>query len=324
MKRVAIVVVTLAVIAGSVPAAATLSGAQATEADRPAPGAAFAGVVDVQQAEVDSEVARRSLDRQFAAAESNRSKARIVAEQQGRLQERLTELEAEKDRLERAHENGSIGQAQYEARLAALAAQLRAVERRANQTATVADALPEQALRAQGADVSEVRSVAQQANRAGGGEVAEAARKIAGEDVGNGLGPPNASARGPPESVDPSERSRPNESTTGPPAGVDGQNRTENRSSPGGVDRPVTGDSPANAIGGSNETVRNDSSGAQNSGSEAQNGSDAAPNGTNGSPSGSTTGTPTPSGDSVTERDAGADDDAPRDGETTVTATTTP
>ncbi|MFW5935314.1 MAG: hypothetical protein ACOCQL_05645, partial [Halolamina sp.] len=80
MKRVAIVVVTLAVIAGSVPAAATLSGAQTTEADRPAPGAAFAGVVDVQQAEVDSEVAKRSLDRQFAAAESNRSKGRIVAE----------------------------------------------------------------------------------------------------------------------------------------------------------------------------------------------------------------------------------------------------
>ncbi|MFW5935178.1 MAG: hypothetical protein ACOCQL_04945, partial [Halolamina sp.] len=216
---------------------------------------------------------------------------------------------------------GSIGQAQYEARLAALAAQLRAVERRANQTATVADALPEQALRAQGADVSEVRSVAQQANRAGGGEVAEAARKIAGEDVGNGLGPPNASARGPPDSMDPSERSRPdqNDSTTGAPAGVggDGQNRTENRSSPGDVDRPVTEDSPANSIGGTNETVRNDSSGAQSGGSEA-------PNGTNGSSTGSTTGTPTPSGNSETERDAGADDDAPRDGDTTVTATTTP
>ena len=351
MNRIAIVVITLAVVAGSVPAAATLSGAQATPEDGPAPGAAFAGVVDVQQAEVDSEVAKRSLDRQFAAAESNGSKARIVAEQQGRLQERLNELEAEKARLERAHENGSIGQAQYQARLAALAAQLRAVERRANQTATVADSLPEEALRAQGANVSQVRSVAQQANRAGGGEMAEAARAIAGEDVGNGLGPPNDTARGPPndsavgppDGENPSDRSRPNQndSTTGPPdgSGQDAQNRTVNRSSPGNGDKPVTGDSPANSTGGNNETVGagsqapndgneapNDSSQGRNDGTEVPNDGSQAPNGTTGSPNSTTAGTPAPGTDDpgAGNGSAAGAGEAPQNGTTTVTATTTP
>ncbi|NHX37018.1 MULTISPECIES: hypothetical protein [Halolamina] len=332
MNRTAIVAITLAVVLGSVPAAATLSGAQTTPEAGPAPGAAFAGVVDVQEAEVDSEVAQRSLDRQFAAAESNGSKARIVAEQQGHLQERLNELEAEKARLERAHENGSIGQGQYQARLAALAAQLRAVERRANQTATVADSLPEQALREHGADVSQIRSVAQQANSTGGGEVAEAARAIAGESVGNGLGPPNASARGPPESVDPSERSRPNrnDSTTGPPdgAGQDVQNSTENRPSPADVNGSVTGDSPSNAVGSqTNGTGGNGSGEAPNGGSEVPTGGNEVPNGTNEAPNSSTTGTPVPDteGDSEPEDESGTEDDrVPRGGNTTVTATPAP
>lgn len=351
MNRIAIVVITLAVVAGSVPAAATLSGAQATPEDGPAPGAAFAGVVDVQQAEVDSEVAKRSLERQFAAAESNSSKARIVAEQQGRLQERLTELEAEKTRLDRAHENGSIGQAQYQARLAALAAQIRAVERQADQTATVADSLPEEALRGQGANVSQVRSVAQQANRTGGGEMAEAARAIAGEDVGNGLGPPNGSARGPPNDAavgprdgeSPSDRSRPNQndSTIGPPDGSsqDAQNRTVNRSSPGSGDKPVTGDSPANSTDGSNETVGagsqapndgneapTDSNQEPNDGDEVPYDGSQAPNGTTGAPNSSTAGTPTPGTDDPEAGNGSAvgDGEAPQNGTTTVTAMTTP
>ncbi|QKY20640.1 hypothetical protein B4589_009710 [Halolamina sp. CBA1230] len=196
MNRAAVVAVALAVLVGSVPAAATLSSAQATPADGPEPGAAFAGVVGVQEAEIDSEIAQRSLTRQLAAAASNGSKARIVAQQQQRLAERIEELEAEKTRLKQAYENGSIGQAQYQAQLAGLSAQIRAVERRADQTATAAASLPEPTLREHGANVSQVRSILQQANRTGGGEVAEAARAIAGEVIG-GLGSLNASKHAP-------------------------------------------------------------------------------------------------------------------------------
>jgi len=279
VNRIAVVAVALAVLVGSVPAAATLSGAQATPEERPAPGAAFAGVVDVQQAEVDNEVEQRALDRRFAAAGSNGSKARIVAEQQDQLSERLAGLEAEKARLERAHENGSIGESQYRAKLAGLAAQIRAVERRANQTADVAAGLPEPALREHGANVSQVRSIAQQANRAGGGEVAEAARAIAGEGVGNGLGPPNASQRGPPASVGPPDGNG-SDAGTGPP---DRNGSRPSGGAPGGnysddVSRNSGGNSPSDPRNGTGNGGDADTATGGGSDDRPANGSD--PNGT--------------------------------------------
>lgn len=273
MNRIAVVAVALAVLVGSVPAAATLSGAQATPEERPAPGAAFAGVVDVQQAEVDSEVAQRALDRRFAAAESNGSKARIVAEQQNELSERLEALEAEKARLERAHENGSISEAKYRAELAALAAQIRAVERRANQTADVAAGLPEPALREHGANVSQVRSIAQQASRAGGGEVAEAARAIAGEGVGNGLGPPNASQRGPPASVGPpggngSDAGPPDRNGSRPSGGAPGGNYSDD------VSRNSSGNAPSDPRNGTGNGGNDDTAPGGGSDDRPANGSE--------------------------------------------------
>lgn len=205
MHRALTIAVVLAVVAGSVPAAASLADGTPSNAE---PGASFAGVVGVQEAEVNNEVANRSLDRQLRAAGTNRSKASVVAGESQQLEQRLEELEAEKARLEEAYENGSISRGQYQARLAVLSAELRAVERRANSTADVAEQLPSEALREAGANVSHVRQIAQHANRTGGGEVAEAARQIAGNGVGDGLGnrpahagPPNGSEAGPPDNA---------------------------------------------------------------------------------------------------------------------------
>ena len=277
MNRVAAIVVTLAVVAGSVPAAAALgTGAQTGgTASGAEPGATFAGVIGVQEAEVDSEVADRALSQQFAAAETNGSKARVVAEQQERLDERLRQLEAQKARLDRAHENGSIGQGQYQARLAGLAAEIRALERQANRTATVAESLPEAALREHGANASRVRSIAQQANRSGGGEVAEAAREIAGESVGNGLGPPNGSERGPPDRAGPNGNStaagngqRPN--GTGPGEGQGPGEAPSGNGQPNASDRPT-----ANGVGaggnGSGGGAANGTAGPSNGVGDGQN-----------------------------------------------------
>lgn len=201
MNRAVAVMVALVVLAGSVPAAAALTDTQ-TESAATAPGASFAGVVGVQQAEVGNEVAGRALNQQLAAAESNDSKASVVADQHRKLSERLDALEAEKERITQAYENGNMSRGEYQARLAALGAELQALENRANRTAEVASTLPEAALQSNGANVSEIRALAHQANRTSGGEVAEAARSIAGAGVGEGLrGPPNASERGPSENV---------------------------------------------------------------------------------------------------------------------------
>lgn len=195
MHRARTIVVVLALLAGSVPAAATLADGTPSDIE---PGASFSGVVGIQESEVNSEVADRSLDQRLNAAETNGSKASVVADQSNQLADRLAELEAGKEQLNRAYENGSSSRGEYQARLAVLSAELRAVERRANKTATAAEGLPEQALREKGANVSAIRAIAQQANRTGGGEVAEAARNIAGGGVSNGLGNAPNATQGPP------------------------------------------------------------------------------------------------------------------------------
>lgn len=306
MNRVAALVVALVVLAGSVPAATALADGAQTGTEDSAPGATFAGVVGVQQAEVDNEVAQRSLDRQFAAAESNDSKAQVVADQQRRLDERLDELEAEKARVEQAYADGNMSRGEYRARLAALGAELRALERRANQTAEQAAGLPEEALRTNGANVSAVREVAQRANRTGGGEVAEAARAIGGPGVGDGLrGPPNGTERGPPgnadgapDSVGGNDAVGPNTSevngtgpgANGPPegAGPDGTDGSSNRSTPpnaaGGAQNTTNGAAPEEA--GQNRTA---GTGTDAAGANGMNGTNAVENTTRGAPAGTGT-----------------------------------
>lgn len=196
MNRLAVIVVA-ALLTGTVPVAATLA-TQTPSDETPAPGASFAGVVGVQRAEVDNEVANRALERRLEAANTDASKAAVVASETERLEQRLVELEREKARIETAYENGSMDRGQYQANLARLAAEIRSVERQADRTADTADEVPEEALREKGVNVSEVRSVAHRANEIGGGEVAEAATNATGGGVGNGLAdaPGKSSDRG--------------------------------------------------------------------------------------------------------------------------------
>lgn len=292
MNRLLTVAVVVAVLAGSVPAAASLADGSPSDAE---PGASFSGVVGVQEAEVNNEVADRSLDHRLNSAKTNESKAGVVASESDQLQDRLAELEAQKEQLKQAYENGSISKGQYQARLAVLAAELRAVERQANQTAEAAETLPEEALREKGANVKEVRKIAQQANESGGGAVAEAARNIAGKGVGSGLGnAPNASERGPPSDVgndaDPNTDNTARKPTdAGPPsdAGNDPANASD------GTNRGQNAGAASNKTTDKNETVpepdgdaANRSTGAANGtpatagNGSAANGADEAPNGT--------------------------------------------
>lgn len=261
MHRAVTVAMVLALLAGSVPAAATLAAQSPSDTE---PGASFAGVVGVQESEVNSEVASRSLDQRLKAAETNESKAGVVANESEQLEQRLAELEAEKERLKEAYENGSISKGQYQARLAVLSAELRAVERQANQTAEVAETLPEEALREKGANASEVRSIAQQANRTGGGEVAEAARSVAGGNVGNGLGnAPNASERGPPNG---SNGDAPSDAGNG--ADAANQNVTDRQPTDAGPPSDAGNDTGAPTDAGQGQSGANQPADAAN-GSEA-------------------------------------------------------
>ncbi|WP_415379314.1 hypothetical protein [Halosimplex sp. TS25] len=208
-----------------------------------APGERFAGVVGVEQAEISGEVEARAFGQRVAAARSNASAAGVVAAEVDDLDERLAELDARMDELERAHENGTLSEGQYRARLAKLHAEQRALQRQINQTESVARELPAAALEAKGVNATAMATLRSQAGELSGPEVAAIARSIAGKNAGKGMG-------GPPDSA-------------GPPAFV--ENRTDRPGAPGNgsANGQGNGGPPENA-GPGNETGPPEDAGAGN------------------------------------------------------------
>lgn len=229
MRRTTVLLAVAMLVVAGVPATAAF----AQESSSEQPGATFAGVVGVQGAEVEGEVAQRSLDRRLANADSNSSKAAVVAGETEEARRQLSALRERRETLERRYESGEITRGEYRSRLAQIGAQIRTLERRLNATAAAAEGLPEETLRERGVNASEIAELRRNASEMGGGEVAEAARGIGGADTGQGLtgdpGPPENA--GPPSDAGPSGNS--SNGTGGPPAdagpddGGNGEDRGE-------------------------------------------------------------------------------------------------
>lgn len=317
---------------GAVPVAALADagvGGQQTAEDGPesnetaneslAPGERFAGVVGVQKADVEGEMQARTFGQRVAAAASNRSAAGVVAAEVDDLDERLADLDAQMQELERARENGTLGEGQYRARLAQLHAEQRGLQRQINQTESVARELPAEALEAKGVNATAIATLRSQAGELSGPEVAAIARSIAGKNAGKGVG-------GPPERA-------------GPPAFV--ENRTGGPGAPGngsasgqGNDGPPENAGPENA-GPRNQTGPPEDAGAGNgTGSpedadadgETRTSENAGPRNETGQASdgtgdgGNGNGTPGGAGSGGANDDAGAsEDDGGADGGTTRT-----
>jgi hypothetical protein len=196
MLAVVLVVSTLA----AVPAATT---AQETEIPTPqaddsavAPGAQLAGVVSVQEAELDGEVQSRTFGIRIAQANTDDAKASVVADQVNDSEARLAELQQRKRALDAARENGSMSEGEYRARAAQLHAETRNVQRLANETNETASRLPADALEQKGIDATAIKTLSQRASELSGPEVAAIARDIAGPDVGRQTRPADAGDRG--------------------------------------------------------------------------------------------------------------------------------
>ena len=174
-----------------------------TDSDSVQPGEKLAGVVSVQAAEVSGEVEERAFGHRIAAANSNRSKAAVVASESSELESRLSDISAEQESLKEKYENGEISKGQYKARTAKLVAEARTIQRLLNTTASTAEALPADDLKANGVSVESINDLRATAKNATGPEVSEMAKEIAGNDVGKtppGLSnktPGNASTGGP-------------------------------------------------------------------------------------------------------------------------------
>lgn len=161
-----------------------------------APGAQLAGVVGVQGAEVAGEMEERSFGLRVAAANSNASKAAVVAEQTESLQSRLTELQERKEELRDAKQNGDISQSRFRGEMAELAIEISSLQRLSNKTSETARSVPVDALTAKNVDTEALGRIQQDAGELGGPEMAEIARDIAGPPSNRSQGPPGAD--GPP------------------------------------------------------------------------------------------------------------------------------
>lgn len=156
----------------------------AEENESAAPGEQLSGVVGVQEAELDGELAERTYGISIANAATDDAKADVVGEQLEDVEERIEELEDRADELNESHEAGEISQGQYESRMAAIAAEKTTAERLANGTAATAGELDEELLEERGIDVESIQTLADRASEIGGSEVAAIAQSIAGESVG--------------------------------------------------------------------------------------------------------------------------------------------
>lgn len=234
-------------------------------------GAKLAGVIGSQQAEHESSVQTRAFDRAFERAGSNESQAAVVATSSERIEQQIQVLENESDRLEDRHENGSLPESAYQARLTVLTARITALETRANRTSTRAKTLPEAALEARGMNASDVDHLESRASNVTSPQASAIAKRVAGPKVGHSTGPPatipgHEGERGPPGTSNQSEKPGP-ATQDGPPG------QSENRTRGPGTNTTNN----ASAIQGPGDTPANNASTAGNS-SDAQNVNDDAVN----------------------------------------------
>ncbi|MFB6254839.1 MAG: hypothetical protein ABEI06_09525 [Halobacteriaceae archaeon] len=151
------------------------------------PGVKLAGVIAVQEAELDGELQRRTFLKKLAKANSNSTKAKVVAEMVEDLKKRLKQLKQRKQRLIQSKKNGSISVAKFRAEITELVARIANVRALANQSKQVAQRLPAELLRQKGINVSAIQQLAQHADELTGQQVSEIAQSIAGKNVGTSM-----------------------------------------------------------------------------------------------------------------------------------------
>ncbi|MFB6123549.1 MAG: hypothetical protein ABEJ78_08830, partial [Haloferacaceae archaeon] len=195
MRQYASVLAVVALLAAAIagPAAAVVAPADAPtqvattgapdNASDVKPGHRFAGVVGVQQAEIEGEMEERTFGVRVTNA-TNETKADVVAAEVNQLRERLRELRAQREQLREARANGTISEGTYRSRMAIVLAKTRTTTRMLSASEAVSRTLPAAALEAHGVSTDEIQRLRRDADEMSGPEVAALARSVVGEVVG--------------------------------------------------------------------------------------------------------------------------------------------
>lgn len=185
--------VLVAILLLSVVSAGSIAVAQApSDTDVVLPGERLSGTIEAENAEYAGELTERSFSIQLASAETNETKAAIVADRIGSVESQLETLEERKAELEAARDAGEISEGRYRAELARLAAERSNAERVVNRSARTAEQLPPGLREDHDLRPDHVEQLRERARGLGGPEMDDAAREIAGPDVGErpSTGPP--------------------------------------------------------------------------------------------------------------------------------------
>jgi hypothetical protein len=159
------------------------------------PGEQFTAAVGVQNAEIEGDISDRAFGVRIATAETNETKAAVVAAEVEASENRLAELENRLEALNESHEAGELSDGRYRAEVAKTTAEMRAIERRAVTAEATAVELPDGVLADRGVDVDSIRALRDRAGELGGPDTAAIARSIAGNDVGQSMGDGRGSPR---------------------------------------------------------------------------------------------------------------------------------
>ena len=167
---------------------AALGGDQTNETNDIAPGERLGAVIGVQNAELEGEIGERAFGIAIANASTDEERADIIAARLNETETRIDELEQRKATLEEQRENGEITHGKYQAEVAKLGTEIPMTKRAANASAAHASELPDELLAERGINVTAIQTLAERADEMGGPEVAEIARSIAGDHVGDRVG----------------------------------------------------------------------------------------------------------------------------------------
>ena len=260
-----VVVVTVSVVAlpasalgGATATATTADGGVAPQttngsangSETLAPGQRLAGVVGVQGAEIDGELEERTLATRVDRAESNTSKAAVVATELNTARERLRNLRETQTALREARRSGDISTGEYRARMAITAAQIRTVRTQLDSSEAVSRDLPDAALEARGVNRGEIDRLREDADELSGPKVAEIARQVAGDDENDRE---NGERGGPPEDAGNGGAGNRSE-TAGPPDEAENDEEDDD-----------SGDGPGNSNGAGNSGDAGNGNGSEDS-----------------------------------------------------------
>ncbi|WP_455583696.1 hypothetical protein [Haloferax mediterranei] len=194
------------------------------------PGQKLAAVIGVQGSETDGELERRAFETRLSKANSNSSKAAVVAQQVETVRGRLTDLQQRKARLDARRENGTIPEGQYRVKMTRTVADIERTKSMLNRTSDAASSVPAEALRERGVDTADLDRLRTRASELTGPEVAEMARGLTGDNPGKGL---ERARSGDDKNESDDNRGRPNDVGPGAVPGngnSGGNNSTENAS----------------------------------------------------------------------------------------------